>query len=120
VTFDDFDDLEGCNEILDETRPGLIEIHHVHFETGRTQSRRNTFGCNLVNLGDHDIAHENREGSIAAMTLASRRRSGDDVDFPGREALQRLFGGAGPLPVSATLGRVKDAFRYGRSARDRP
>ena len=49
---------------------------------------------------------------------ASSRRSGDDVDSFGREALQRLFGGARSLLVSATLGRVKDAFRYGRSARE--
>jgi 5-methyltetrahydrofolate--homocysteine methyltransferase len=33
-TLDDFNDLEGCNEILNETRPGLIEIRHVHVEAG--------------------------------------------------------------------------------------
>jgi hypothetical protein len=67
-----------------------------------TRSRRNALGCNLVNLGDCDIPDKIRElslravrspcgsGSIAAMSWASRRRSGDDVDFPGREALQRF------------------------------
>lgn len=49
-----------------------------------------------------------------AANWASRRRRADDVDLMGREALQRCLGGLGS-PVSATLGRAKDAFRnYGR------
>jgi hypothetical protein len=84
----------------------------------RTRSRRNTFGCNLVNAGDYDVADKIGELSLGGPAIADRagsdasdeatgRRSGDDVDFYGREALQRLR----VFPVSATLGRVKDAFR---------
>jgi 5-methyltetrahydrofolate--homocysteine methyltransferase len=32
LTLDDFNDLEGCSEILNETRPDVIEqIHREHF-----------------------------------------------------------------------------------------
>jgi hypothetical protein len=55
---------------------------------------RNRFGRNLVNLGDHDIADQMRErvleGAAFRSNQVSRRRSQDDVDFSGREALQRF------------------------------
>jgi hypothetical protein len=92
------------------------------------QPRRNTFGCNLVDCGDDDIADKVREPSlvgaangkrvrsIATMSWASTRHLGDDVDFsPSRGVATD----PGPLPASATLGRVKDAFRYGRNVRER-
>ncbi len=31
-TVDDFNGLEGCRAILEGTRPGLVEIRHVHVE----------------------------------------------------------------------------------------
>jgi methionine synthase I (cobalamin-dependent) len=99
----DVNDLEGCNEILNEIRPGRDRhIHRNHSRRVPMLSRRNTFGCNLVNPGDCDIPDNIRElslkgtaiacgsGSVATMSWASGRRSGDDVDFPGREALQRF------------------------------
>ena len=62
LTLDDFNDLEGCNEILNETRPDVIEtIHRNYSRRVPMLSRRNTFGCNLVNLGDDDIADKMRE-----------------------------------------------------------
>ena len=83
--------LQGNNDLLTLTQPQIIDgIHREYLEAGADILETNTFNANAVSLSDYDIAHENREGSIAAMTLASRRRSGDDVDFPGREALQRF------------------------------
>ena len=35
LTLDDFNNLEGCNEILNDTRPDVIEtIHRNDFEAG--------------------------------------------------------------------------------------
>jgi 5-methyltetrahydrofolate--homocysteine methyltransferase len=35
LTLDDFNNLEGCNEILNETRPDVIEqTHRNYFEAG--------------------------------------------------------------------------------------
>ena len=36
LTLDDFEGLEGCNEILNVTRPDVVRsIHDAYFETGR-------------------------------------------------------------------------------------
>ena len=82
--------------------------------TTPTSSRRNTFGCNLVNLGDYEIADKIRELALKGTAIAkrvgsswaSRRRSGDDVDFPGREALQRFRVPAGIRHARQIQGRL--------------
>ncbi len=62
LTLDDFQQLEGCNEILNETRPDVLEmIHRAYYEAGSDAVETNTFGCNLSNLGDYDIADRSRE-----------------------------------------------------------
>jgi methionine synthase I (cobalamin-dependent) len=38
----------------------------------RTPSRRNAFGCNLVNLGDLDIPDKIRELSLKGTAIAKR------------------------------------------------
>jgi methionine synthase I (cobalamin-dependent) len=38
----------------------------------RTPSRRNAFGCNLVNLGDFDIPDNIRELSLKGTAIAKR------------------------------------------------
>src|SRR5215468_8368632 len=62
LTLDDFAGLEGCNEILNDTRPDVLEhIHRAYFEAGADAVETNTFGCNLSNLGDYDIADKIRD-----------------------------------------------------------
>ncbi|TAM67365.1 hypothetical protein [Mycobacterium sp.] len=57
---------------------------------------RNTFGCKLVNLGNYDIADNPQAGALghrgrqAARVELGVRTSGGNVDFSGREALQRF------------------------------
>ena len=51
LTLDDFNNLEGCNEILNLTRPDVIQkIHRTYFEAGADAVETNTFGCNVSNL----------------------------------------------------------------------
>src|SRR3990170_6882497 len=58
LTMDDFRGLEGCNEILNDTRPDVVRsIHRAYFEAGADAVETNTFGANLPNLADYDIAH---------------------------------------------------------------
>ena len=52
LTLDDFDQLEGCNEILNVTRPDIVRaIHDAYFEVGVDAVETNTFGTNLVGAG---------------------------------------------------------------------
>ncbi len=57
VTLDDFADLEGCNEILNVTRPDIVRsIHDAYLGAGVDCITTNTFGANLGNLGEYGIA----------------------------------------------------------------
>ena len=57
LTLDDFDQHEGCNEILNVTRPDVVRhIHDAYFEVGADCVGTNTFGANLANLGEYGIA----------------------------------------------------------------
>ena len=55
-TLEDFQGHEGCNEILNVTRPELIaEIHRKYLQAGVDSIETNTFGANLANLGEYGI-----------------------------------------------------------------
>ena len=79
LTLDDFLGLEGCNEILNATRPDVLaEIHRAYFEAGADAVETNTFGCNLPNLADYDISDRIRELSEKGTAIA--RRVADEID----------------------------------------
>ena len=49
----DFDGLEGCNEILNVTRPDAVAgVHEAYFEAGADAVETNTFGANWANLAE--------------------------------------------------------------------
>src|SRR3954447_14866785 len=67
LSLDDFEGLEGCNEILNVTRPDVVRaIHDAYFQTGCDAVETNTFGANLANLAEYDIADRIHELSLAA------------------------------------------------------
>ncbi len=71
LSLDDFRGLEGCNEILNDSRPDVIRgIHRAYFEAGADAVSTNTFGCNLPNLADYDIADRIRDLSERGTRLA--------------------------------------------------
>ncbi|MFC7752651.1 methionine synthase [Tsukamurella soli] len=114
LTLDDFRGLEGCNEILNDTRPDVLEaIHRAYFEAGADAVETNTFGCNLSNLGDYDIADRIRE--LAEKGTAIARRVGDEVG-PSADGTPRfVLGSIGPGTKLPTLGHttlavIRDAY----------
>ncbi len=115
LTLDDFIGLEGCNEILNDTRPDLLrEIHRAYFEAGADAVETNTFGCNLSNLGDYDIADRIRELAYKGTHLA--REVADEVG-PSADGTPRfVLGSIGPGTKLPTLGHttfavIRDAYR---------
>ncbi len=112
LTLDDFNNLEGCNEILNETRPDVIEtIHRNYFEAGADAVETNTFGCNLSNLGDYDIADRIRDLSQRGTAIA--RRVADEMSTPDRR--RYVLGSMGPGTKLPTLGHteyavIRDAY----------
>ncbi len=114
LTLDDFRGLEGCNEILNDTRPDLLRhIHRSYFEAGADAVETNTFGCNLPNLGDYEIADRIRELSEKGTRLA--REVADEMG-PGPDGVARyVLGSMGPGTKLPTLGHapyatLRDAY----------
>jgi 5-methyltetrahydrofolate--homocysteine methyltransferase len=107
LTLDDFRNLEGCNEILNETRPDVIErIHRAYFEAGADAVETNTFGCNLSNLGDYDIADKIRD--LAHRGTAIARGVADELSTPERK--RYVLGSMGPGTKLPTLGHTEYAL----------
>ncbi|HET9142849.1 methionine synthase [Actinophytocola sp.] len=99
----DFAGLEGCNEILNVTRPDVVRaVHRGYFEAGSDAVETNTFGANLTNLGDYDIADRIFELSEAGARLA--REVADEFSTPDRPRF--VLGAMGPGTKLPTLGHI--------------
>lgn len=101
----DFLGLEGCNEILNITRPDVVaQIHRSYFEAGADLVETNTFGCNLPNLADYGIAERCRELAYQGVHIA--RTVADELG-PGRDGLRRfVLGSMGPGTKLPSLGHA--------------
>jgi 5-methyltetrahydrofolate--homocysteine methyltransferase len=52
----DFQDHEGCNEILNVSRPDIVRsVHDAYLEVGVDAIETNTFGANWANLAEYGI-----------------------------------------------------------------
>ena len=102
----DFDGLEGCNEVLNRTRPDVVRaIHDAYFEAGVDAVETNTFGANLAALGEYGIPEEIFDLSAAAARIA--RDSADAFATPDRPRF--VLGSVGPGTKLPTLGHVSFA-----------
>jgi 5-methyltetrahydrofolate--homocysteine methyltransferase len=112
LTLDDFAGLEGCNEILNVTRPDVVRgVHRGYFEAGSDAVETNTFGANLSALGEYDVADRIFELSEAGARLA--REVADE--FSSSERPRFVLGSVGPGTKLPTLGhlpfsRLRDAY----------
>lgn len=102
-SLDDFEGLEGCNEILNVTRPDIVRaVHDAYLAVGVDCVETNTFGANLGNLGEYGIAERSRELAAAAARLA--REVADGYSTPDRP--RWVLGSVGPGTKLPTLGHV--------------
>lgn len=75
---DDFGGLEGCNEMLNLTRPDVVSaIHRAYFEAGADCVETNTFGANLTALGEYGIS--DRVFDLAKAGAALARSAADEA-----------------------------------------
>src|ERR1700745_701032 len=92
ATLEDFAGYEGCNEILNITRPDIVrEIHDGYLAAGADAVSTNTFGANLGNLGGYGIAERISELSLAGATIA-------------RDAADAAAASGGPRWVLGSIG----------------
>ncbi|MFC8078789.1 methionine synthase [Streptomyces sp. NPDC057307] len=113
-TMEDFQDLEGCNEILNVTRPDIVRsVHEEYFAVGVDCVETNTFGTNFAALAEYDIPERVFELSEAGARIA--REVADE--FTTSTGQQRwVLGSMGPGTKLPTLGHVdyvtlRDAYQ---------
>ena len=101
LTLDDFQGYEGCNEILNVTRPDVVRsVHRRYFAAGTDAVETNTFGANLANLGEYDIPERIFELAEAGARLA--REVADGYSTPDRP--RWVIGSIGPGGLDRAAG----------------
>ncbi|MFC8938992.1 methionine synthase [Streptomyces griseoincarnatus] len=113
-SMEDFQQLEGCNEVLNATRPDIVRsVHDAYLATGVDCVETNTFGANHTALAEYDIADRAHELSEAGARIARQA-----ADAATRRTGQRhwVLGSMGPGTKLPTLGHidyatVRDGFQ---------
>ncbi|MER7671479.1 methionine synthase [Kitasatospora sp. NPDC096128] len=112
-TLEDFQNLEGCNEVLNITRPDIVRsVHEAYFAVGVDCVETNTFGANFSALGEYEIAERIFELSEAGARIA--REVADAHAADGRT--RWVLGSIGPGTKLPTLGHapyetLRDGFQ---------
>ena len=100
----DFQNLEGCNEILNDTRPDVIaDIHDAYFATGIDAVETNTFGANWSNLSDYGIDDRIEELAQKGARIARERAEAAEAT-DGR--MRWVLGSMGPGTKLPSLGHT--------------
>ncbi|MER6092666.1 methionine synthase [Streptomyces bluensis] len=113
-TLEDFENLEGCNEILNLTRPDIVRsVHEEYFAVGVDCVETNTFGANFSALGEYDIPGRVHELSEAGARIA-REVADEFTVSTGRQ--RWVLGSMGPGTKLPTLGHapyptLRDAYQ---------
>ncbi|MEV7280216.1 methionine synthase [Streptomyces sp. NPDC093111] len=113
-SLEDFQQLEGCNEILNVSRPDIVRsVHDAYLEVGTDCVGTNTFNCNFSALGEYDIAHRIHELSEAGARIA---REAADAYTASTGQQRWVLGSMGPGTKLPTLGHVdyptlRDAYQ---------
>jgi len=108
-SLEDFQQLEGCNEILNVTRPDIIKsIHRRYLDAGSEAIETNTFGANLANLAEYGI--EERIGELAEAGARLAREVADEYED------RWVLGSVGPGTRLPSLGHttfqiLRDAYQ---------
>ncbi|MDW4909112.1 methionine synthase [Streptomyces sp. ADMS] len=103
-TLEDFQQLEGCNEVLNITRPDIVRsVHEAYFAVGVDCVETNTFGANHTAAAEYDIADRVYELSESGARIARETADG----FGARDGRQRwVLGSIGPGTKLPTLGHI--------------
>ena len=106
LTADDFGSpfLEGCNELLNVTRPDVVrELHRSFLRVGVDVIETNTFGAFAIPLGEYGL--QDRSYEIAAAGAVLAREAVDE--FVAQDGRARFVAGSiGPGTKFPTLGQV--------------
>lgn len=96
--------LDGCNEILNLTRPDVVQTIHSHyFDAGSDLVETNTFGSQAIVLAEYEIPELVHEISLAAARIA-RKAADEASQKSGRP--KWVVGALGPGTKLVSLGQT--------------
>ena len=99
----DFQNHEGCNEILNVSRPDIVaSVHNEYLEVGVDAIETNTFGANWANLAEYGIEDRIYELAFAGAKIA--RECADN--FSTSDKPRFVLGSLGPGTKLPTLGHT--------------
>jgi len=102
-TLEDFQNHEGCNEILNVSRPDIVRlVHDEYLSAGVDAIETNTFGTNWSNLADYGIEDRIYELAFAGGKIA--REAADS--FSTAEKPRFVLGSLGPGTKLPSLGHT--------------
>jgi len=111
-SLEDFQGHEGCNEILNITRPDLVaSVHKEYLKVGVDAIETNTFGANWANLAEYGIEDRIYELAFAGGEIA--RKAADAFSTPDKPRF--VLGSLGPGTKLPSLGhttyqKLKEAY----------
>ncbi|NCV79426.1 MAG: methionine synthase, partial [Actinobacteria bacterium] len=102
-TLEDFQGHEGCNEILNVSRPEIVRsVHDEYLQAGVDAIETNTFGANWANLAEYGI-----EDRIYELAFAGGRIAREAADaFSTKEKPRFVLGSLGPGTKLPSLGHT--------------
>ena len=99
----DFENHEGCNEILNVSRPDIVRsVHNEYLAAGVDAIETNTFGANWSNLADYGIEDRIYELAFAGGKIA--REAADEFSTPDKPRF--VLGSLGPGTKLPSLGHT--------------
>jgi len=99
----DFQNHEGCNEILNVSRPDIVRsVHNEYLAAGVDAIETNTFGANWSNLADYGIEDRIYELAFAGGKIA--REAADAFSTPDKPRF--VLGSLGPGTKLPSLGHT--------------
>ena len=102
-TLEDFQNHEGCNEILNVSRPDIVRsVHDEYLAAGVDAVETNTFGANWSNLADYGIEDRIYEFAFAGGKIA--REAADS--FSTKDKPRFVLGSLGPGTKLPSLGHT--------------
>ena len=106
-TLEDFQNHEGCNEILNISRPDIVaSVHNEYLAVGVDAIETNTFGANWANLAEYGIEDRIYELAFAGAKIA--RECADN--FSTADKPRFVLGSLGPGTKLPTLGHTTYEF----------
>ncbi|MEY3894315.1 MAG: hypothetical protein RIR78_1093, partial [Actinomycetota bacterium] len=111
-TLEDFQGHEGCNEILNVSRPDIVRsVHDQYLAAGVDAIETNTFGANWANLAEYGIEDRIYELAFAGAKIA--REAADAAST--KEKPRFVLGSLGPGTKLPSLGhttyqKLKEAY----------